>query len=144
MQQLQKTNVQLETERIDLQVKVSKLKEDLDTLKIEKDNINKKWTAADQHNQRLLNERNEFEISYRRQLEAKSQEINGLSNELYLLKTESDQLRIDYNNLVHVSEEYEQLKVNNQQLVQHYEKLYQQATDIVNGKNNHFKRKFYM
>jgi hypothetical protein len=41
---------------------------------------------------------------------------------------------LEIENLIHLRDEHEQLKANNQQLVQHYEQLYQQATDIVNGK----------
>ena len=40
MQQMHKTNAQLETERIDLQVKSSKLKEELEQVRIEKENSN--------------------------------------------------------------------------------------------------------
>lgn len=133
MQQLQKTNVQLETERIDLQVKVSKMKEELETLRVEKENVAKKLASVDQHNQKLSAERIELEITYKRLMESKAQEINSLNEELYGLKLESDRLRAEYENLVQISQEYEILKVNNQQLVQHYEQLYQQATEIVNG-----------
>ncbi len=43
MQQMHKTNAQLETERIDLQVKSSKLKEELEQVRIEKENLNRKY-----------------------------------------------------------------------------------------------------
>ncbi len=136
MQQLQKTNVQLETERIDLQVKCSRMKEGMEALRVEKENINKKFVSVDQANQRLLGERNEVETGYRRQIEARVAELTLVTNVFYALRAENERIKVEIDNLIHLREEHEQLKVNNQQLVQHYEQLYQQATDIVNGKLN--------
>lgn len=65
MQQLQKHNVQLETERIDLQVKVARLKDDMDELRTEKDNLNKKFTQINELNQRLLAERADLEAYFK-------------------------------------------------------------------------------
>ncbi len=133
MQQLQKQNVELETEKIDLQVKCSKLKEDLEQARIEKENINKKFLLIEQQNQKLVAEKNDLETNLKQQLELKNQEYNHLAGEFHNLSYENEQLRQEFEKLVEMRNEYEQLKMNNQQLVQHYEQLYQQATDIVNG-----------
>lgn len=133
MQQLQKTNVQLETERIDLQVKVSKLKEELDNARIEKENLNKKFQIADQLSQKLQSERNDVDNNYRQQLDFKQNEINNLSNNVYILQVELERVNTENTRLQQISDEHDQLKQSHEQLTHHYEQLYNQATDIVNG-----------
>ena len=133
MQQLQKTNVQLETERIDLQVKCARHKEDADQLQVEKDNLNKKFLNADQTSQRLQAERAEFEANYRRQLELKNAELAEMTGNFLSLSQNYEALQAENRELLIVKAQYEQLVEANQQLTQHYEELYAQAADIVNG-----------
>lgn len=133
MQQLQKTNVQLETEKIDLEVRVAKLKEENENLKIEKENLNKKYSNSEQTAQRLTSERVEFESSYKKQLESKQNELVQLSNDFFSLRVELDKVAIENEALLQVKSDYETLVQANQQLTQHYEELYTQASDIVNG-----------
>jgi chromosome segregation ATPase len=133
VQQLQKTNVQLETERIDLQVKVSRMKEEMEAVRGEKENVAKRLVSVEQVNARLVGEKGETEATWRRQLEARQAELNAVTSELYELRAEHERVRLELDNLSHLRGEHEQLTASNQQLVQHYEQLYQQATDIVNG-----------
>ena len=133
MQQLQKTNVQLETEKIDLEVRVAKFREENENLKIEKENLNKKYLNSEQTAQRLTSERAEFEMSYKKQLESKQNELIQLNNDFFNLKVELDKFAIENQSLLQVKSDYETLVQANQQLTQHYEELYTQASDIVNG-----------
>ena len=133
MQDLQKTNVSLETAKIDLEVKCNNLQNRLDQIKIEKENLNKKFINTDQLNQKLTSERVELENYYRSQIESKTFEVNELNQQIYSLRNDYEILRQDNIRLGQISLEYDQLKLTNQELTQHYEALHQQATDIVNG-----------
>ena len=79
MQQLQKTNVQLETERIDLQVECARWKDESEKLHMEKENLNKKYINSEQTNQRLQTERVELESTYKNHLEQKQNELNDFT-----------------------------------------------------------------
>lgn len=133
MQHMHKANAQLETERIDLQVKVSKLKEDLEQTRIEKENLNRKFVNTDQLNQKLQSERNEVELNYRRQIDLKHNELIHLNSELNNEKTDNEKLKLENESLNQQLTDYEQLKLNHTQLTQHYEQLYNQASEIVTG-----------
>jgi chromosome segregation ATPase len=133
MQQMHKTNAQLETERIDLQVKSSKLKEELEQVRIEKENLNRKYLNSDQINQRLQNERIEIDLNFKRNIDLKQNEISHLNNELNSQREENERLRNENEMLIQSLTEYEQLKLNHDQLTQHYEQLYNQASEIVTG-----------
>jgi len=133
MQQMHKTNAQLETERIDLQVKSSKLKEELEQVRIEKENLNRKYLNSDQLNQRLNTERIEIDLNFKRNIDLKQNEILHLNNELNSQREENERLRNENEMLIQSLTEYEQLKLNHDQLTQHYEQLYNQASEIVTG-----------
>ncbi|RMZ94614.1 hypothetical protein BpHYR1_051306, partial [Brachionus plicatilis] len=133
MQDLQKTNVYLETEKIDLQVNNSKLQSQLDQTRIEKENLNKKFHTADQLNQRLSQEKHDLDTHYRSLLNSKESELAEINQKFHHLNIEYEQLSLDNSRLVQISLEYEQLKTTNQELTDHYEQLCHQATDIVNG-----------
>jgi H2-forming N5,N10-methylenetetrahydromethanopterin dehydrogenase-like enzyme len=75
MLDLQKQNVQLETERIDLQVKVSKLKEEGEQVRVEKEHISKRVTTLAEANQKLQAERHDL-------MEACQKEVDAVKNEL--------------------------------------------------------------
>lgn len=67
---LQKQNVQLETERIDLQVRVAKLKEECEQVRVEKEHVAKRVATLNETNQRLQAERQELVDSWQRELDA--------------------------------------------------------------------------
>lgn len=133
IQEIQKSNVNLETEKIDLQVNNTKLQSLLDQTKIEKENLNKKFQTADQLNQRLSQEKNDLENNYRSIINSKESEIVELNQQISSLINECGFLRENNARLTQISLEYDQLKISNQELTGHYEQLCQQATDIVNG-----------
>ena len=133
MQELQRTNAHLLTERIELQVKAARYADDLERTRCEKDNINKKFLNADQLAQRLQLERSEFEANYKRQLEVKQNEVAQLNSQVLELGYELDLLKRENESLLKYQMEYEQLQVNHNQLTEHYEQLYNQASEIVNG-----------
>ena len=54
MTELQRANAQLETERIDLRVGASRLADELERVRAEKENLNRKFVAADLANQRFV------------------------------------------------------------------------------------------
>lgn len=56
-----------------------------------------------------------------------------LSGELSTVKQDLFALQAEYAKMIQIGNEYEQLKLSNQELIKHYEQLYQQANDIVNG-----------
>ncbi len=133
MQQLQKTNVELETQRIDLQVECARWKDEAEQLQIEKENLNKKYVNSDQANQRLQSERVEIESAFKKNIEQKQLELFDLTNQFFNLKGNFEHLQAENGQLLEVKAHYEQLVVSNQQLTLHYEELYAQAGDIVSG-----------
>jgi chromosome segregation ATPase len=133
MQQLQKTNVQLETERIDLQVECARWKDESEQVHMEKENLNKKYINSEQTNQRLQTERIELEVAYKSNIEQKQLEFYDLTTQFLNLKGNYEQLQVENGQLLEMKVHYEQLVLANQQLTQHYEELYAQAGDIVNG-----------
>ena len=133
MQQMHKTNAQLETERIELQVKAAKLKEELDQVRVEKENLNRKFLNADQLNQRLQSERSDVDANFRRQLDLKQTELLHLNNELASQRDDNERLKTENESLFQTLADHEQLKLTHAQLTQHYEQLYSQASEIVAG-----------
>lgn len=69
MLDLQKQNVQLETERIDLQVRVAKLKEEFEQVRVEKEHLGKRVASLTEANQRLQTERQELVDSWQREID---------------------------------------------------------------------------
>lgn len=74
MMDLQKQNVQLETERIDLQVRVAKLKEECDQVRVEKEHMSKRVSSLSEANQRLHTERQELIESMQREIDSNKAE----------------------------------------------------------------------
>jgi len=105
----------------------------LENVRVEKENLNKKLVVSDQLSQRLQNERLDFEASYKSQLVQKQDEIQNLNTNLYHLRIDFDALNIENQQLRQIATDYEQLKSTHDELSQHYETLYQQASDIVSG-----------
>jgi chromosome segregation ATPase len=102
-------------------------------VRVEKENLNRKFLASDQLSQRLQSERADFESTYTNQLHIKQTEIHQLYTDMCQLRTEFDSLSLDNEQLRQVAVEHEKLKSTHEELSQHYETLYQQASDIVSG-----------
>ncbi len=83
---------------------------------------------------RLVGERGEFEASYKNRLCAALAEVDELAGELAAVRAECERVRAFSEGLLVVRGEHEQLKVAHGELTAHYEQLYEQAADIVNGK----------
>ena len=66
---LQKQNVQLETERIDLQVRVAKLKEECEQVRVEKEHVAKRMNTLNESNQRMQAERQDLIDSMQRDID---------------------------------------------------------------------------
>lgn len=66
---LQKQNVQLETERIDLQVRVAKLKEECEQVRLEKEHVTKRMNSLNESNQRMQAERQDLIDSMQREID---------------------------------------------------------------------------
>jgi chromosome segregation ATPase len=133
MQQLQKTNVQLETERIDLQVRVQRFKDDGEQLQAEKENLNKKFAASEQTSQRLQSERLQLESQFKQQMEDKCGEAFELSQRLFHLNSLYETSQSDNAQLLQISAHHDQLLADHHQLTQDYAELYAQAGNIVDG-----------
>ncbi|CAF1077712.1 unnamed protein product, partial [Brachionus calyciflorus] len=116
MQDLQKTNVRLETEKIDLEVNNSKLQSLLEQTKIEKENLNKKFQNTDQINQKLTQEKIELDSYYRGLIDSKISELSELNQRYNSLNIEYERLREDNIRLGQISLEYDQLKITNEEL----------------------------
>lgn len=135
MQELQRTNAQLETEKIDLKVRATRLAEDMENTRVEKDNLNKKLLSVDQLNHRLTSERSDLEQTYKTQLNYKQNEIFELTNGHMLLRTDYERIYAENENFKIMRAEYEDLQQKHSDLTQHYEQLYKEASDIVAGNN---------
>jgi chromosome segregation ATPase len=135
MQDMQKQNAQLETERIELQVKSSNLAANLDALRLEKDNITKKYQAADSLSQRLINERSNIEEYHQQQLRSRDTRIVDLDTNQAELSRILGELHVEVAELRQTEQQFEELTIKHQQLTKDYEELYAQASDIVAGNN---------
>lgn len=135
MQELQRTNAQLETEKIDLKVRSTRLAEDLENTRVEKENLNKKLLTVDQLNHRLTSERGDLEQSYQSQLNYKQNEILELTNGHMLLRNDYERIYAENEKFMIMRVEYEELQQKHSDLTQHYEQLYTNASDIVTGNN---------
>jgi hypothetical protein len=133
MQQLQKSNALLETDKIDLQVKLSKLKEEADNYKVEKENLARKYANVEAHNGRLVVERAEMELSHRNQMNEKQTLLTQMESELGQLNVHIKLLSSENHDLKQTEMEYHALLESNKQLQYHYEQLYTQAGEIVAG-----------
>lgn len=76
MLDLQKTNVQLETERIDLQVRAAKLKEECDQVRVEKEHLSKRVASLTEANSKWQAERQELVDACRRDVDTLRAELD--------------------------------------------------------------------
>lgn len=130
--EIQKLNAKLETEKIDLEVKCNQLSEQITRLEQEKENLNKKYQAADQERQRYVNERDAYNLKHMTIVKIKDDEIETLNDTLRQLNENFTCLEEERNNLLVVKSEYEQLQVTYAELTKQYQQLYDQANELIN------------
>ena len=133
MQEVQRANAELETERIDLQVRLSKYKREMDELAAEKENVQRKYAACESALAREQRDRAQVDAALKRQFEALNGELYAAQSECAALRVERDSLRAEIDMLHQYRAHNEQLTASNQQLTAHYEQLYEQASEIVAG-----------
>ncbi len=143
---IQKHNAQLETEKIDLEVRIRQLSEQQQDLLREKENLNKKYLAADQERMKYITERDAYDKNHLEILNSKEYSIGLLNEQLVKLNESYSQLDGERNELLIVKLEYEQLLVTYNETTDAYQTLYQQANELVNQNQalnnelNHIKR----
>jgi chromosome segregation ATPase len=76
MLDLQKTNVQLETDRIDLQVRAAKLKEECEQVRVEKEHLGKRVTSLAEANSKWQAEKQELIDAWRREVDTVRSELD--------------------------------------------------------------------
>jgi chromosome segregation ATPase len=129
---IQKINAQLETEKIDLEVKVKQLIEEKNRVVKEKENLNKKYLAADQERQKYLTEREIYDRQHLEVLNSKEYEIS-LINDQYIQLNETYRLiESERNELLIIKQEYEQITIAYNDTKNAYETLYSQANELHN------------
>ena len=129
---LQKKNVKLETEKIELEVKVKQLDEEKNRLLKEKENLNKKYLNADQERQKYLTERDIYDRQHLEVLNSKEYEISLMNEQFIELNETCRLIESERNQLLTVKQEYEQIKIAYNDTTNAYQTLYSQASELHN------------
>ena len=130
---LQKINAQLETEKIDFEVNVKQLNEEKARLMKEKENLNKKFTTADQERQKYALEREIYDRQHLEVLNSKEYEISLLNDQYIRLNETCVSIEAERNQLLIVKQDFEQLRTSYNETRSAYEALYSQASELHNS-----------
>ena len=130
---LQKINAQLETEKIDFEVNVKQLNEEKARLMKEKENLNKKFTVADQERQKYALEREIYDRQHLEVLNSKEYEISLLNDQYIRLNETCVSIEAERNQLLIVKQDFEQLRTSYNETRSAYEALYSQASELHNS-----------
>ena len=129
---IQKLNAKLETDKIDLEVRVKQLEEERNSLTTEKKNLSKKYLFADKERLKYVAEREIYDRQHLEVLNSKENEISLLNEQFIQLSEDFAMIENEHNELLNVKLEHDQLKITHRETTNAYEVLYQKANELYN------------